>query len=364
MKFSRRSFLYGAGAIAASPILSAQQQQAGPGGFQPRPTPAVELPGLSARSIVGLANGEDRRRNVYESLLMIEDQILPILKTKKYVVIKPNMVSTVNQLAATHADALRGMLDFLAPRFKGPVVIAESSAGRTDDGFNNFKYTALPAEYKSSAMQLIDLNDEGKYEVIPILDANLHPIPVRLAARLLDPEAYVICAGCMKTHNVVVATLSVKNMCLGAPLKSGPKASNRFNDKRHYHGGVRQTHYGIFLTAQRMKPFWGATVIDGFEGMEGNGPGSGQPVASRIAIASTDYIAADRVGVEAMGINPEWLGYLNFCSKYGIGQYDLARIDVRGAKIADVVKKYQLHGDLDRELQWMGPLTELPPRLG
>ncbi len=158
---------------------------------------------------------------------MIEDQILPILKTKKYVVIKPNMVSTVNQLAATHADALRGMLDFLAPRFKGPVVIAESSAGRTDDGFNNFKYTALPAEYKSSAMQLIDLNDEGKYEVIPILDANLHPIPVRLAARLLDPEAYVICAGCMKTHNVVVATLSVKNMCLGAPLKSGPKATQQ-----------------------------------------------------------------------------------------------------------------------------------------
>ena len=40
---------------------------------------------------------------------------------------------------------------------------------------------------------------------------------------------------------------------------------------------------------------WGASVIDGFEGMEGNGPKSGTPVASRIALASTDYVAVDRV---------------------------------------------------------------------
>jgi uncharacterized protein (DUF362 family) len=364
VKFSRRSFLWGAGAIAASPLAFGQQSGTDRTWLRFREAPTLELSGPSTRSVVGLVSGEQRRRNVYEALVGIEDQILPVLKTKKYVIIKPNIVNTVNQLACTHADALRGIMDFVAPRFKGPVVIAESAAGQTEDGYNNFKYTALPPEYKSSAMRLIDLNDEGKYEVFPILDANLHPVPVRLAARLLDPEAYVICAGVMKTHNVVVATLSVKNMCLGAPLRSGPKDSTRWSDKRHYHGGVRQTHYDIFLTAQKMKPFWGAAVIDAYEGMEGNGPASGTPVASRIAIASTDFIAADRVGVEAMGINPEWLGYLNFCSNYGVGQYNLDRIDIRGSKVADVVKKYQMHGDIDRCLQWMGPMTELPPRLG
>jgi hypothetical protein len=34
---------------------------------------------------------------------------------------------------------------------------------------------------------------------------------------------------------------------------------------------------------------------DGFEGMEGNGPASRIPVASSLALTSTDYIAADRV---------------------------------------------------------------------
>ncbi len=30
----------------------------------------------------------------------------------------------------------------------------------------------------------------------------------------------------------------------------------------------------------------------------------------------------------------------------------------------EVVRQYRLHRDLDRELQWMGPLEELPPKLG
>jgi uncharacterized protein (DUF362 family) len=35
-------------------------------------------------------------------------------------------------------------------------------------------------------------------------------------------------------------------------------------------------------------------VIDSFEGMVGNGPASRTPVTSRLALTSTDYIAADR----------------------------------------------------------------------
>ncbi len=355
-KVSRRSFLYtAAGVAAASRFLYSQQS-------------TVKLPvqvgGYDPRSTVALVSGANRRKNVCDSLTAIEDQILPVLKTRKYVVIKPNIVNTENQLASTHVDALLGIADFLAPRFKGPIMIAESSAGITTVGYDNFKYNRVAAENKTHQVSLVDLNEEGKYQVIPLLDANLHSVPVRLAARLLDPDAYVICSCMLKTHNTVVATMSIKNMALGAPLHSAKKEARRWNDKRAYHGGVRQTHFDIMLTAQKMRPFWGATVIDGYEGMEGNGPNSGEPVASRIAIASTDYIAADRVGIETMSINPEWVGYLNFCGQAGLGQNDLSKIDIRGAKLADVRKKYQLHQDIERELRWMGPMTEIPEKLG
>ena len=53
---------------------------------------------------------------------------------------------------------------------------------------------------------------------MPLIDFDMHPAPVRLAARLLDPDAFIICSAMLKTHNTVVATLSVKNMVLGAPL--------------------------------------------------------------------------------------------------------------------------------------------------
>lgn len=354
-KLSRRSFLQtAAAAAAAQPLAWGRDASA-----QIRPAPPSD-----SKSVVALVQGDNRRKNICEALTAIEDQILPVLRSKKYVVIKPNLVSTVKQLAATHADALRGTLDFLAPRFKGPVIIAESSAGDTLQGFDNFGYQRVVDDFKSRHVSLLDLNDEAKYEVIHVVNADLHPVPVRLASRLLDPDAYIICSAILKTHNVTVATLSVKNMTLGAPLHNSRKETKRWNDKRHYHGGVRQTHFDMLLTAQRMRPFWGVTVIDGYEGMEGNGPSAGTPVPSRIAVASTDYVAADRVGVESMGINPEWLGYLKYCAQAGLGQYDLSGIDIRGAKLADVRKQYQLHADIERELQWMGPMSDLPPRLG
>mgnify|MGYP006325398259 CR=1 FL=1 len=75
-------------------------------------------------------------------------------------------------------------------------------------------------------------------------------------------------------------------------------------------------------------------------------------------------LAADRVGVECMGIDPAWVGYLGYCERTGVGRYDLARIDVRGEKTADVKRPYQLHQDIQRMLEWMGPMKDLPPKLG
>ena len=81
------------------------------------------------------------------------------------------------------------------------------------------------------------------------IDYDLHLVPIRLYARLLDPDAFLISSSVMKTHNMVVATLTIKN-------------------------------------------------------------------------------------------------------------------EVGGAKIADVKRKYGLHADVDRMLEWRGPMLDLPPNLG
>ena len=333
--------------------------------FAPALRPLLAQPAAptTPKSVVSLVKGDSRRKNITAALAQIDSQIQPVLKTKKYAVIKVNNVSTTNQLASSHVDAIHGILDYLAPRFKGQVVVAESSAGDTLQGFEEFGYEAAVKDHRAQNVKLIDLNREKTFKAIPLIDYDLHVVSTRLAARLFDPDAFVICACMTKTHNVVVGSLSIKNMALGAPLHSTP-GDGRWNDKRKAHNGLRQTHYNIFLAAQAMKPNFGAAVIDGYEGMEGNGPNSGTPVPQRIAIASTDFVSADRVALEAMGIKPEWPGYLRYCAEFGVGQYDLKNIDVRGETIASVQRKYQLHPDIERQLQWMGPMLELPTKMG
>jgi uncharacterized protein (DUF362 family) len=368
---NRRSIfqLAGAAALLRSRLAGAQQP----------PTPAQQPPAAprrafsfggnpesfpvpERRSTVAIAQGDERRKNVYTALKSIDKELQAKMQGKKYVVIKPNFVNTTNQLAASHPDAMRGILDYLSESFKGPVVIAESSAGNTKDGYANFKYSALASEYRKQQLKLIDLNDEATFERVALLDSDLHIVPCRIAARLVDPEAFVISSGMLKTHNTVIASLSIKNMVLGAPLHQATGESPFWSDKRKFHVGLRQTHYNMMVTAQRLN--WGASLIDGSEGMEGNGPNSGTPVPSRIALASVDYVAADRVAAETMGIDPEWLGYVKYCGDLGLGQFDGTKIDVIGAKVADVKKSYRMHPDIERELQWRGPLKELPFNLG
>jgi uncharacterized protein (DUF362 family) len=354
--FSRRNFVGLAGVAAQSRLLGQQQY--------PPPVAAPPIYPYQDRSAVALIKGDNRRKNVSQALLAIDREIRPGLSRKKYVVIKINNVSTTNQLAATHVDAVRGILDYLAPRVKGPVMIVESSAGDTLEGFENFKYAQVISEYKPLQISLVDLNRERKFEIFNIVDRNIRPIPVRLAARMLDPDAYVISSAMLKTHNAVVATMSIKNMVIGTPLHSVAGERPAWSDKGQYHAGpapgsaarepnFHAMNYSMGISAVHLKPHWGAAVIDGYEGMEGNGPSSGSPVPTRVALASTDYLAADRVGLEVMGIPPHAVGYLQYASQLGAGQFDLSRIEIRGEKPDSVRRVFKLHDTAERQLAWL-----------
>ena len=368
MSLSRRHFVQVAGAslLLQSQLELLHAHAQAPAQAKPAHAPGQQTPpnyGALAEadhgtSKVALVHGDDRRKNIYDALTKIDDQIKEGLKRKKYVLIKPNNVSVANQLSANHVDALRGILDYLEPRFHGPVIIAESSAQDTLVGFENYHYVDLPKERPHQKISLIDLNREGKYVLLPLTDADLHVYPVRLAARVLDPDAFVISSAMLKTHNIVVATMTVKNMVMGSPLKSAPGADVVFNDKQRVHPDIRQANINMLLVAQKLQPNWGLGVIDGFEGMEHNGPNNGTPVPSHVAIASTDLVAADRVGLEVMGINPDYPGYLNYAGKMGLGQFDLNKIEVLGPPISTVQRKYLLSDFIQHELEWRGPLTD------
>ena len=96
-------------------------------------------------------------------------------------------------------------------------------------------------------------------------------------------------------------------------------------------------------------------MIDGYEGMEGDGPTNGTPVPHRVCVVGTDWLAADRVAVELMDINFGKIGYLNYCAGAGLGEANLKKIEILGPAIKDHVKRYQLPSNIDEQLIWMKP---------
>ena len=359
--FSRRNFFHlaGAGALVGAAgefRLNAQQQY-------PAPVPETPIFPYTNRAPVSLVKGDNRRKNVLDALLAIDREVKPAMARKKYVLLKVNNVNTAKQLAATHVDAIRGILDYVAPRFKGPVVIAESSSGDTLEGFDNYKYAQVIPEYKRLNIKLVDLNREQKYEVFTIVDTNIRPTAVRLATQLQDPDAFIISAAMLKTHDSVIATGSVKNMVMGSPIHN-PPTEKRWSDKGLMHAGTigkfnpHAMNYNLAIVAKHLRPSWGVAVVDGFEGMEGNGPVNGTPISVQVAFASPDFLAADRVAVEIMGIPSYAVGYMQYAAELGVGQYDLAKIDIRGEKPEAVKKTFKLHQSANDQLQWLNTLVK------
>jgi len=159
----------------------------------------------------------------------------------------------------------------------------------------------------------------------------------------------------MKTHNLAVATLSLKNIVFAAPLKFSEGHRGRGDKPIVHGGGYRGINYNLFTLARQLHPQ--LALIDGFEGMEGNGPTKGTPVDHRVCVASPDWLAADRVAIELMGIDFSKVGYLNYCSYAGLGEGDLSKIEILGEPLTKHIIQYKLSDNIDDQLIWMTPST-------
>lgn len=337
---SRRNFL----ATAASGIVGALWMA------------HAQTPDASAvtRSPVALYQSDSRAGNVLEALKRIEPQIRAGLAMKKRIIIKPNLVNTENQLCATHAECLEGMLDYLRSITDMEIAVAETSAnGPTPEGYHNYGYPALEQTYRAQFLDIDDL----PWEKVYLINERHHAVPVRYSSYLMDPDAFVISTAPFKTHDRAVVTLGIKNLTVGGILKDkgagwGPGRKGT-TDKPLVHGGPENQgiHYNLFQLTQRLRPH--LTVLDGFQGMEGNGPVSGTPVDHRVAVASTDWVAADCVAAQLMGFDPHKIGYMVFCAQAGMGEMENERIEILGPPIVELARPYKPHETIEKQYGWI-----------
>ncbi len=139
-----------------------------------------------------------------------------------------------------------------------------------------------------------------------------------LPTPVLDADV-VVSMPKMKTHHWAGVTLSLKNLfgTLPGRVYGWPK------NILHW-AGIEQS---ILDIAGSVRP--GYAIIDGIVGMEGNGPISGEPIASGVLVFADDPVAADAVGASMMGFDPEQIPYISEAGRF-LGQADRSQIEQRG----------------------------------
>ncbi len=312
---------------------------------------------------VSLVQGAERSGNLRAALDQIAGN-LDFARAQR-ILIKPNLVSPDRQLANTHPDAMRVLLEFIRRSYAGAIDIAEGTAVCDAMGtFERFGYVPLAREFDA---RLVDLNAS---EVVTVKGYNLfrRPISLRLARPVVESD-FRISIGPPKTHNTVLVSLSIKNMVMGslvnpAVSSASPEQGTGYrqllsmvvpgplrSDKLLMHQGWAWTNLNIAILAPQVMPH--LAIIDGYEAMEGAGPTQGTPLEWRVALAGTDAVAVDWLTAGLMGFDPEQIGYLHYCRLLGLGVTDLEDIELVGnAGPEEVRRKFQPSPSAGRQARW------------
>ncbi|MFH1086020.1 MAG: DUF362 domain-containing protein [Chloroflexota bacterium] len=287
-------------------------------------------------SRVALIQGDDRYSNTRAALAALGEAVS--LAGKQRIVVKPNFVTTNRPLAATHADAVRAVLDYLVERGAARITLAEGPAmGSFRQGLEHFGYTAWLGRYP---VDLVDLNDDEGVPV-PAYDSRLGPITLRVARTVLESDLRISVSP-PKTHDAVNVTLALKNYAVGS-LVRGQKCA--------IHQGCAGINLNLYKLAAHVAPH--LAILDGFEAMEGNGPTQGTAVDWRIAIASTDFLAADGLACHLMGFDLDEIGYLHYCQRMGLGQGRIEDMEIVGNVAPEAVaRRFRPHRSYRELLEW------------
>ncbi len=300
---------------------------------------------------VGLAKTGRRRANVFKALDNIREELIP--KIYEQVLLKPNFLSSTNQLASSHVDAIRGALDFLLSTPEPPteVIIAEGANEKfSGEAFKVFGYEALQAEY-DFPIRLIDLHQENRWEEEKVYLAGRQEDTVRIPKLVLECPC-TISVAIAKTHDVGVVTLAMKNMIMGTLHKEDRIKMHGYHShaERMLPREAQTLNMNLLRLSRPLSP--DIAIVDGTVGLQGNGPGGTDSVPLGIAIASGDVFAADAVAAKAMGFEPLEIGLFHYANQLRYGNAQLDKIDIVGPAVDTVATPFKPHETTELQFQW------------
>ncbi len=234
------------------------------------------------------------------------------IKRGDLILLKPNLLSghPPDDAVTTHPVFLEAVLRFFLDLGAKPV-IGDSPSPVFKDIEHIFQITGLADLRKQYNVPLVHFDRIGWN--LKRIRGREYPI-----AKLIDEMDFVINLPKVKTHNLTILTLGVKNMYGVVP------GFRKVFLHKEYPNTVdfSEVNLDIYLLS---KPF--LTIYDGIIGMEGEGPASGgDPVALEFILATNCAMTADLFITDLLGVERRRFPLYHAIKRRGFatdGPYDL-----------------------------------------
>ncbi|MCD6287747.1 MAG: DUF362 domain-containing protein [Candidatus Hydrogenedentes bacterium] len=288
--------------------------------------------------VIVLKSSESTIADTIRAMFELAGGIDKYVSQGERVLVKPNFIAPKGSASGVTTDlgvieaVIAAVLDQDATPIIGEGVPIAYNADAT---FGRLGVRRLAEKY---GVDLVNM-DEYPYDMVAIDDAIvLKETPVCRLVREVDK---IINLPKMKTHTQTTITLGMKN------LKGCVPGEHKL--KLHRLG----VSAGVVDLNTIIKPTF--TIIDGIVALEGNGPTNGQPKRMNLLLGSDDILALEIIGATIMGFRPHRIKHIYLSRNKGIGEYNVANINVIGENVADVTDKFSL--PVLKFSKWLGPLA-------
>jgi uncharacterized protein (DUF362 family)/Pyruvate/2-oxoacid:ferredoxin oxidoreductase delta subunit len=243
------------------------------------------------------------------------------VKPGERVLIKPNLLkaSPAAEAVTTHPEIIRAVIRLV--RETGAQALVGDSPG-----FGELRRVCEA----SGVLDVIEEEGAVLAELDEVVQVKNHGQFHRYEiARAVHEADVVINLPKLKTHGMMTVTGAVKNLfgCIPGKRKV----------QWHFNAGVNRGAFARMLVelCALIKPR--LTIMDAVVGMEGNGPGSGDPRDIGLVLAGQDPVALDVVSGTIVGADPALLYIVRAAAEAGTGETRLDRITIHGEPLADVI---------------------------
>ncbi len=247
--------------------------------------------------------------------------ISTFVKPGDRVLIKPNLLKGCPPSGAvtTHPELLRATIR-LVQEAGGTALVGDSP------GFGELRKVCERSGIMEVVLQegavlaemeeAVQLKNRGQFQRFEI-------------ARAVHEADLVINLPKLKTHGMMTLTGAVKNLFGCIP--------GRRKVQWHFNTGVDREAFARMLVELSALIAPRLTIMDAVVGMEGNGPGSGDPRLVGVVLAGRDPVALDVVSGTMVGADPSLLYVVRAAAAAGIGETRLDRIRILGAALDSVM---------------------------